>query len=125
MTVVSNPISSADQRQGNGKTYTRHSNATCLEHVQDVQCSFSCTRNQLATALGESSRAQACVKSIAVTAAENIWIELKLNWDDNEVKCTGPKASVRRIGFALAFIRERAKRPDQERGGQEHLTAAS
>lgn len=58
-----------------------------LEHVWDGQRQLlrppaPGAFTQLATALGKSPTAQAHVKGIAMTTAENIWIELQLNWDD-------------------------------------------
>lgn len=37
---------------------------------------------KLDPALGESPLAEAHVKGMAVTTAENIWVELNFNWDD-------------------------------------------
>jgi len=58
-----------------------------LEHVWDGQMQLLLPPvpgafTQLATALGQLPRAQNYVKGIVMTTAENVWIELELNWDD-------------------------------------------
>ncbi|CAN0106499.1 unnamed protein product, partial [Bubo scandiacus] len=84
MTLVSNPVDSADQRQSNSKIHVlTDCGSSCITSICHSSCPpASGAFMQLVSALGESPIAQAHVKGITMTTDENIWIELKLNWDD-------------------------------------------